>query len=183
MRVLVLYGSTEGQTRKICRFCMDRLIAAGHTVEERPADGMPELPDFDAALVAGSVHLGKLQSDLSRTVALGAERLNAVPSLLLVVSLAIAGDAPEDRAALDRITETFCRDTRFDPGAIHHVAGAFRFTRYGFFRSLAMRWIAMRKGQEVDPRADREYTDWADVARILDGWSDRLAQNLQVGVR
>ncbi len=33
MRILICYATTEGQTRKISRFCLDQLAAQGHTVE------------------------------------------------------------------------------------------------------------------------------------------------------
>ena len=33
MRILICYASTEGQTRKIARFCADQLFALGDTVE------------------------------------------------------------------------------------------------------------------------------------------------------
>jgi menaquinone-dependent protoporphyrinogen oxidase len=54
---------------------------------------------------------------------------------------------------------------------VHHVAGAFRFTQYDFFKSLAMRWIAHNKGEEVDPHADKEYTDWDALAALMRRWA------------
>ena len=33
MKILIAYGTTEGQTRKIARFCADHLIEQGHSVE------------------------------------------------------------------------------------------------------------------------------------------------------
>ena len=36
MTVLIAYATTEGQTRKIARFCADRLIARGQSVEVLP---------------------------------------------------------------------------------------------------------------------------------------------------
>lgn len=172
MKILICYATTEGQTRKICRFCADRLIAAGHSVELLPAteaEGL-DLAQFDAAILAGSVHLGKLQPELADFATTQAQALNRMPTLLLQVSLAAAGTDPEDRADLDRIAALFCDAAGWRPGALHHVAGAFRFTRYDFFKSWAMRYIAAQKGQTVDPQADREYTDWAALEALLLGW-------------
>jgi menaquinone-dependent protoporphyrinogen oxidase len=33
MKILIAYATTEGQTRKICRYCADVLIDEGHSVE------------------------------------------------------------------------------------------------------------------------------------------------------
>ena len=64
----------------------------------------------------------------------------------------------------------FTTKTGWMPERVEHVAGAFRFTQYDFFRSWAMRWIASTKGEEVDPHADKEYTDWNTLAQTLDDW-------------
>ncbi len=172
MRILICYASTEGQTRKICRFCAEHLVARGDSVEMLPAAeaGDIDLAMFDAAILAGSVHLGRLQSALAGFAAAHAGSLDRMPTLLLVVSLAIAGNDPKDRAELDRIAADFAKKSGWTPGRVAHVAGAFRFTEYDFFRSLAMRWIAHSKGETVDPHKDTEYTDWAALADLVRGW-------------
>ncbi|GGO56418.1 protoporphyrinogen oxidase [Roseovarius pacificus] len=176
MNILIVYGTTEGQTRRICRFCADHLIARGHSVELMQASGeesQMDLSRFDAAIVAASVHLRVYQSELAHFVAAHAAALSRPPTLFLSVSLASAGGDPEELADLDRIAEHFFEDTGWRPGQVAQVAGAFRFTQYDFLKSWAMRWIAVRKGRHVDPHADTEYTDWAALRDVLDGWMAR----------
>lgn len=173
MKILICYASTEGQTRKICRFAADRLIALGHSVEMLAArdTGDLALAPFDAVILAGSVHIGRLQHDLADFAQAEAPVLNTLPTLFLQVSLAAAGDDAGDLAELDRIAADFCTKTGWTPGAVHQIAGAFRFSEYDFFRSWAMRWIAHQKGEEVDPTQDKEYTDWAVLSDILADWA------------
>ena len=38
----------------------------------------------------------------------------------------------------------------------------------------AMRRIAAAKGEDVDPHADKEYTDWPALARLLTEWQVAL---------
>lgn len=176
MRILICYASTEGQTRKICRFCADRLFERGHNVELLEAAGTRSpAPDCDAAILAGSVHLGRVQAELADFATDNATALNAIPTLFFLVSLSAAGTDPDERADLNRIAQDFCDRAGWRPRQVHHLAGAFRFTRYDVFRSWAMRWIAARKGQKVDPRADREYTDWDGLSRLLQGWPEAAA--------
>lgn len=171
-RVLICYASTEGQTRKICRFAAEQLIAQGRSVEMLPAGDAAEvaLAAFDAAILAGSVHLGRLQPELAEFCGEHAGTLNRMPTLFLVVSLAAAGTDPAERADLDRIADTFATAAGWRPGRVAHVAGAFRFSAYAPLRRWAMRWIAWRKGQRIAPGRDREYTDWAALAALLKGW-------------
>ena len=177
MKVLICYASTEGQTRKICRFCADQLIALGHSVEMLrigDSDGL-EMAGFDAAILAGSVHIGKVQSELGEFATVHSGALNGMPTLFLQVSLAAAGTEADELAELDRIAGEFCASAGWTPGAVHQIAGAFRFTQYDFFRSWAMRFIAAQKGEQVDPHSDKEYTDWAGLSAIIRDWVGALA--------
>lgn len=170
MKIVIVYASTEGQTRKICRFAADRLADGGHAVELLHAGDAEDLDfgRFDAAVLAASVHIGSYQKELVELVQARAGQLNAMKTLFLSVSLAAAGDDPGDWKGLRDIVAGLETKTGWRPGRVAHVAGAFRFTQYDFFRSWAMRWIASQKGQEVDPHADREYTDWQALGAVLD---------------
>lgn len=174
MRILICYATVEGQTRKIARFCADQLVSRGHSVEvlsAADADGVT-MALFDAAILAGSVHMGKLQEALGDMAREHASELNRMPTLLLQVSLAAAGDDHKERLELGDIAVRFCNDAGWTPGDIVHVAGAFRFTQYDFLKSWAMRWIASQKGEDVDPHSDTEYTDWEALAKRLSYWPD-----------
>src|SRR5690606_2490356 len=69
MRVLIVFGTTEGHTREICQFAARVLREAGHTatVEEVRDEGEGvQVAAYDAVLVAGSLHLGRYQPGLVR---------------------------------------------------------------------------------------------------------------------
>lgn len=180
MKILIAYGTTEGQTRKIARFCADRLIEAGHSVElmrAADAEGL-DVGRFDGAILAGSVHIGQYQDDLIRFARGAAETLRLRPTLFLSVSLAAAGDEPDDWKGLQDCVARFCEATGWTPGRVEHIAGAFRFSQYDFFRTWAMRWIAARKGQRVVPGEDREYTDWEALRRLMKAWAESAGRGL-----
>lgn len=174
MNILICYASTEGQTRKIARFCAGKLLELGHSSELIAAQdaGDMDMSGFDAAILAGSVHLGKLQGALADFARAHAADLNARKTLLLQVSLAAAGKDRGDQAELTRIAADFCAAAGWTPGAVHQIAGAFRFTQYDFFRALAMRYIAAQYGQKVDPHKDSEYTDWPALAALIEAWAE-----------
>ncbi len=179
MKILIAYATTEGQTRKVARFAADRLADAGHAVELlRAADGADLDPaGFDGAVLAGSVHVGRFQPDLVEFARRHDEALAARPTLFLAVSLAAAGDDADDREGLADCIDRFVTDIGWVPGRVEHVAGAFRFGGYDFFKSWAMRWIARQKG-EAAPAAgtDKEYTDWNALGAAVDGWAAGLAK-------
>ncbi len=172
MKILIGYATTDGQTRKIARFVADHLADAGHATEllnVEDAEGL-ELARFGAAVLAGSLHVGGYQKALAAFVSTHARKLAGMPTLFLPVSLSAAGNDPDDWAGLKGALDKFLVETLWQPGQVAHVAGAFRFSEYDFFRSWAMKRIAAQKGEAMAPDGNREYTDWARLAEVLDGW-------------
>jgi menaquinone-dependent protoporphyrinogen oxidase len=181
MQILIAYATTDGQTRKIARFVADRLATGGHSVELLnvvDADGM-DLGRFDGAILAGSLHVGGFQKSLRQFVKDSGAALAAMPTLFLAVSLSAAGNDPEDWAGLKDCLAEFEEDSGWIPGRVEHVAGAFRFSGYDFFRAWAMRRIADQKGEAVEPGQDKEYTDWAALTLAVDGWIAGVAPRIK----
>ncbi|MEJ8560208.1 flavodoxin domain-containing protein [Yoonia sp. GPGPB17] len=172
MNILITYASTEGQTRKVARYCADYLNGQGHSVELVGAQDAydAELARFDAVLLAGSLHGGKYQKALVALATAKAATLTQARAAFLSVSLTAAGDDADEWAGLADCVSRFARKTGWTPPTVMHVAGAFRFSEYDFFKSWAMRWIASQKGEEITPHEDKEFTDWAALKKTLDVW-------------
>ncbi len=178
MRILIVYASTDGQTRKVARFAFDQISDAGHSVALiHASDANPmDLSRIDGAILAGSVHAGSYQSELGEFAEAHATALNRMPTLFLGVSLCAAGDDAEDWKDLNASTQRFFDDAGWTSGRVEHIAGAYRFTEYNFFESWAMRWIAAQKGQEVDPHENKEFTDWDALKTCLANWLEGVAR-------
>ena len=60
MKILIIYGTVEGQTRKIARFMENVLQENGHQVVIANAVEDPPAPnDFETILVGSSIHVHK----------------------------------------------------------------------------------------------------------------------------
>lgn len=172
MTILILYATTEGQTRKIARRAADHLTLSGRSVallHVDDADGI-DLAAYDSAILAASVHGGSYQPQFTRFVARERGRLAGLKHVFISVSLSAASDEDEDREGIAAVVAHMTRDTGWAPQTVWHVAGAFRFTRYDFLKSWALRWIAARRDPRVDHRGDTEYTDWQRLYDDLDAW-------------
>ncbi len=178
MKILIVYATTEGQTRKVARYAFEWLARAGHSAElvrAEDAEGL-DPSGYDAAILAGSVHAGRYQKELGDYAAEAADALRTIPTLFLSVSLTAAGEDAADWAGLRDCVARFAEETGWTPGRVEHVAGAFRFSEYDFFKSWAMRWIAAQKDETVTPGKDKEYTDWQALAGVLSDWTGRVSQ-------
>ena len=89
--ILIVYGTTEGQTEKIARILAQNLREEGAEVDVMNAAHDPGLhpEDFRAIIVAASLHAGKYQKPVRRWVQANVETLrtrqSAFPSVCLGV--------------------------------------------------------------------------------------------------
>lgn len=171
MQILLLYGTNEGQTGKIAAFVADQLARCGHQITTVSASDVQTPPDphrFDAVLVAASVHLGRYQPAVIDFVRSHRAAISARSNAFLSVSLSAAGHESDDRRGLQKCVADFVQASGWTPQLIHHVAGAFRYTSYGFLTRYVMKYIAWRKGAPTDTHHDYELTDWEDIARFAE---------------
>jgi menaquinone-dependent protoporphyrinogen oxidase len=169
--ILVVYGTTEGQTRKIAEFIADALRARGVEVDlvDSAGEGAALVqPVYAAAIVCGSLHQHGFQHSLLRFVQDNRDWLAAMPAAFVAVSLTAVLKDDESRGELRKAVEVFYRQTGWTPTVTHHVAGALRYSQYDYFKRLIMKLIARQHGGDADTMHDHEYTDWEDLTRFVE---------------
>ncbi|MDX2119519.1 MAG: flavodoxin domain-containing protein [Gemmatimonadota bacterium] len=185
-RLLLCYGTTDGQTAKIMRFLDAELRGLGADVTLVEADGesLPAgLSGYDGVIVAGSIHVGGFQRRLVRWVRRHREALDARPHIFLAVCLSVLQQDPAVRQELDRILRRFMHATGWHPRAMQPVAGALSYSRYGLIRRWAMRRIARKAGGGTDVSRDYEYTDWEELRRLARDFLSSSGGEAPVAVR
>jgi|CXWL01.1.fsa_nt_gi menaquinone-dependent protoporphyrinogen oxidase len=178
MRFLVLYGTTEGQTRKIADFVTTKLKDRGDIVAMIDAADVPgdfQLQDYAAAILAGSLHAGVYQTPLLHFARKHHEALNKIPTAFLSVSLSAAGKDPDDLKGMATCADQFQKESGWKPGEVHHIAGAFRFAEYDFFKHWMMKVIAWERGMKTSGVVELELTDWDGLREIVGSFHERAA--------
>ena len=166
MRVLIVYGTTEGHTREICHFLANVLHEAGHTATTEAAAGDAvgvEIAAYDMVILAGSLHVGRYQPALVRFAQARAAELNAKPNAFVSVSLCAAGENLEDWEGLEECLARFEHETGWTPQMVHQAAGAIKYSQYDFFKRLALKYIAAKRGQKTVTSRDYDLTDYDAV--------------------
>ena len=168
MKLLIIYGTVEGQTRKICEVLRNEAKLSGHTVSMNDASGPNLSPfGFDAVIIASSIHHEKYQTSVEHYVHEHAKILNNTIGAFISVSLTAANDVPEGWKELDIITKDFLSKTGWHPIFVEQVAGAIRYSKYNWFKKYILRNIAAKNDAQTNTSEDYEYTDWGQVKRIL----------------
>lgn len=171
MNILILYGSTEGQTATIAERLAELFRGKGHPVTVLSGEHLPasfSVAGFDATIIGGSIHMGRYQPYVKAFITAHLDWLNAVPSALFTVCMAVRSQLAKDRAAGRAYGERLLKETGWRPGLNQTFAGAVKYTRYGFFTRFMMKQISKREGGSTDTSRDHEYTDWAEVERFAD---------------
>jgi len=173
MRVLIVYGTTEGHTRELCNFAARELRQTGHTatVEEAgPDPNHPDPADYDVVFLAGSLHVGSYQPALVQYARTHHEVLNAGHAAFISVSLSAAGENPHDWEGLEQCLSRFQHATLWTPRAVHQAAGAIRYSQYDFFKRLALKHIASARGQHTVTSRDYDLTDYGALWDFVRGF-------------
>lgn len=178
--VLILYATSEGQTRRIAEHLGATLRARGSTVDVIDVAEIGtdfSLDRYSAAVLAASVRIGKHPKGMVEFVKRHLEELERIPATFISVSLSEAGAedtkrTPEDRArfAADAqgMIEAFLAETGWHPSKVHAAAGALMYSKYNFLIRFVMRRIARSVGVSTDTSHDYEFTDWAALDHIAD---------------
>jgi menaquinone-dependent protoporphyrinogen oxidase len=183
MRIAIIYATTEGQTLKIARRTAELCQQAGHEIELLNAVAVPAdfiMAPYDAAILLSSVHVGHYQAAMSIFLNDHKKDLESIPNAFISVSLSAASTDADDVDGLREVTDYFYNQSGFIPQYEHLAAGAFRFTRYDFFKRWAMKLIAAQKGIDADTSKDLELTDWQSLVDFVNSFIDHASRSAEV---
>jgi menaquinone-dependent protoporphyrinogen oxidase len=171
MKVLIAYATTEGQTRRIATRIAGQARERGHDVRlvdvgSKPSDVHPA--DFDAIIIAASVHHEKHQDDVEDFVSASKAMLATKPTLFLSVSLAAAFE--EGRQDADRYIASFVRNSGWKPDKSVAVAGAVRSKEYDYYQQQILKYVVLRDRKVDRPEQDHEFTDWKALAGAVEAF-------------
>ncbi|HEX4925072.1 MAG TPA: menaquinone-dependent protoporphyrinogen IX dehydrogenase [Bdellovibrionales bacterium] len=178
-KILVLYGTKEGQTEKIARAIAAEIRRAGHVVdlidaEEAPATFDPE--DYDGAILGSPVHMSSFTPAVRAWVRSNGRALAKVPTAFFSVCLGILQKEDEKTQKAERqIVEDFFTKSGWRPQEWTIFAGALTYSKYDWFTRQIMKMIVSKAGGDTDSSRDYEYTDWSEVQRFAQKFATLVA--------
>ncbi|MCW3125451.1 MAG: hemG [Bacteroidetes bacterium] len=169
MKLLLLYGSTDGQTDKIARHIKSEAEKSGVEVSiYNAADNPPAPKGFDGVIIGSSIRDRAFQARVVAYVRTYVSELNTIPSIFFTVSSAAIGlreQGPKSwrRKGLTVLVDTFLKESGWKPLLVEHIAGAIKFTKYSWQTKAGFWLMALFSGWDRDTSIDHEYTDWEAV--------------------
>lgn len=173
MKLVIIFETGEGQTRKISGFIADLARRASHDVtlvDTSAKMANLSLGTADKVILAAPVH--ERRHPRTFEVAVGAARqdLTKRPTLMISVSLKAAFPDGLDEAQ-DYLTEMEMR-TGFEPTQEALVAGAVRTDSYDYYQSQIVRHVAL-EGHDLElTDGVQEFTDWGALTETVTSFLD-----------
>lgn len=163
-RILVVYGTTEGQTRKVALELSIALRRLGLETDVFKAAPTAPTPDhYAGVIVAASLRAGRYQRPVRNWIRTHAAGLAGKPGAFVSVCLMVRDTRETTQRRLAGIMRDFVASCGWAPAWLKPVAGALAYTKYGWFIRWFMKRMAAKTGGDTDTTRDHEYTDWADV--------------------
>ncbi|MER8530724.1 flavodoxin domain-containing protein [Mesorhizobium sp. M0814] len=176
MNILIVYGTTEGQTRKIAARTATHIREREHQVDLLDSAALAsdlKLGHFDAFVIAASIHQEHHQETVTNFAFAHHELLNTKPAALISVSLSAA--LQDQKTEAQKYVDRFVAVTGWQPCMTLLLGGALRFTKYDYFQEQFVKFVVMKSG-DPSPERDHEFTDWNALANFADRFLETAKQ-------
>lgn len=178
MRILIVYGTTEGHTATLVELMRETMVNGGHEVKvEQAGTGTRIPPDADGVIVGASVHKTRYQQEVVDFATRNRERLSTLPSAFFQVCLTAADPSDEAKQQTQALVDAFAESTGWHPQAVESFAGKLAWSQYDLFTRVLMKLILRalhRPPEERDASRDHDYTDYDAVRAFAERFAERL---------
>jgi len=163
-RVLIVYSTTDGHTKKICERLRLAIEAFEHDVSVVSVAEAAEkdLESSDKIVVGASIRYGRHRPAAVDFMNRNAPLLNRKASAFFSVNV-VARKPAKNRPDTNPYARKLLRSIAWRPSEAAVFAGKIDYPKYDFLDRLIIRFIMWLTGGPTDPSAVVEFTDWAQV--------------------
>lgn len=166
---LIIYGTKQGQSKKIATYIREILSQANHGVDLYDIHQVPrdiELKKYDAVIIGAGVHMSGYTKALQRWVSHHRFGLFNKHAAFFSVCLGVLQNDPKVHEQERSIMQSFFTKTGWAPNHSAIFAGALPYSKYNWILKLIMHRIAKKAGTNTSMRRDYEFTDWNEVRQF-----------------
>ncbi|WP_193015777.1 menaquinone-dependent protoporphyrinogen IX dehydrogenase [Proteus sp. FME41] len=168
MSALLLYCSTDGQTKKIMTQIANELRQHGYECDVRDLTAVQQnlnLSAYNKVLVGASIRYGYFNKALDKFITRHLSQLNNMPSAFFGVNLT-ARKAEKNTPETNSYIRKFLEKTPWKPTLTGVFAGALSYPRYKWIDRVMIQLIMKMTNGETDRTKEIEYTDWNKVSEF-----------------
>jgi menaquinone-dependent protoporphyrinogen oxidase len=163
-KILIIYSTTDGQTRKICQRLQQVIEQQAHQVTVVSILDEPQIDAaaFDKIVIGASVRYGKHSPLIVTFIEKNRLLLESKPNAFFSVNV-VARKPEKSQPEHNPYLQKFLKRISWKPGELAVFAGKIDYPSYSFFDRLMIRLIMWMTKGPTDPKAVVEFTDWKQV--------------------
>jgi menaquinone-dependent protoporphyrinogen oxidase len=163
--ILIIYSTTDGQTRKICDKLRDVIEQQPHRVTVMPIqeEATVDLASFDKIVIGASIRYGKHSPHIIEFIEKNKTLLENRPNAFFSVNV-VARKPEKSKPENNPYLQKFLRRLSWKPNILAVFAGKIDYPSYKSFDRLMIRLIMWMTKGPTDPKTIVEFTDWEKVA-------------------
>lgn len=164
---LIVYSSTDGQTKKICSRLTEileennnhvDLVAVNHADEAK-------IVAADKIVIGASIRYGKHSKPLYDFVNRHKRLIERKPNAFFSVNV-VARKPEKNSPETNPYLKKFLKQVSWEPRESAVFAGKIDYPKYGAYDRFMIRFIMWATNGPTNPQATIEFTDWEKVAEF-----------------
>ena len=160
---LIIYSSTDGHTKTICKriiyFLKDGNSARLASLNE--AKNL-DLSQFNKVIIGASIRYGKHSKELYKFIELNKNILDEKESVFFSVNV-VARKPEKNTPDNNPYIKKFLKISKWKPKRIGVFAGKVDYPNYNFFDKYIIKLIMLITSGPIDTSQSYEFTDWSKV--------------------
>lgn len=163
-RILILYSTTDGHTRKICRHLQQVIERQDHSVKLVSLNTEPQLDlaGFDKIVIGASIRYGKHNPKVHEFITRNQTMLESRPNAFFSVNV-VARKPEKSQPDTNPYLKKFLAQIPWRPRELAVFAGKIDYQKYSFLDRSMIRFIMWMTNGPTDPETVEEFTDWNQV--------------------
>ena len=163
-RILIIYSTTDGHTRKISQRLQQVIEQQNHQIKivsiNDEAD--VDLTLFDKIVVGASIRYGKHSPHIYQFIKRNQLILESMPNAFFSVNV-VARKAEKCQADTNPYLKKFLKQIAWKPKQLAVFAGKIDYPKYSFWDRSIIRLIMWITKGPTDPKTVKEFTNWQQV--------------------
>ena len=163
-RILIIYSTTDGHTRKICRRLCQVVEQQGHQITSISIDDESDvdLESFDKIILGASIRYGKHHKKVYEFINKNEQLLNSKPNAFFSVNV-VARKPEKNQPETNPYLKKFLKQISWQPKELAVFAGKIDYKKYRFLDRQIIRLIMRMTRGPTDLETVVEFTNWKQV--------------------
>jgi len=166
MKSVIIYSSTDGQTKRISEFINENLLNINEH-EIIPIENISgiNIEDYDYIIIGASIRYGKHSQSILNFVKNNLKLLKTKKNAFFSVNV-VARKKGKDTPESNPYVQKFINKTKWRPDKLGVFAGKVDYPNYNFFNKLIIRFIMFITKGPTDTSQTYEFTNWDNVRKF-----------------